>query len=313
MGKDEIVWRRPDASAPIRFARSEVRRIVVAASKPLPDAAPVVKPASPNPPPGPLRATVKLAGADWLYGDLTSADGQSFTLKTDGKLDFTIPRAAIEWVYFDSHPAATLAFAGEIDDLNPWLQNHPDSRLRGKTVVMNSMYINGQIPATPRLEAVLEVPEDGEEDTDLQLIAPIDQRFQSLVFELRLGSSKFRVLVSSGAMEEGGPRRGRIQPTRFRNLSRLLRRSRQSGACFPQWQTSCGSKAPSAWPGRKTECGPAKRPRNSQLHDSAAGKGKIGIEVESIPTDALGWGRARRRGAAFRRPLERFFRRSQRR
>jgi hypothetical protein len=37
LGKDEILWRRPDASAPIRLSRGDVRRILFAPDAPLRD------------------------------------------------------------------------------------------------------------------------------------------------------------------------------------------------------------------------------------------------------------------------------------
>lgn len=161
-----IVWRRPDADVPIRFSRSDVQRIV-----PSPAAASPAAVKSEFPSSGPVRATVKLAGADWLYGDLTSDDAQTFVLRTDGLRSFTIPRAAIEWLYFDTHPAPACAFTGNMSDFEGWLGllNHQETRMEGKAIVFEDGFAFGSMPRTKRLEIILNLPADCQENARLQL------------------------------------------------------------------------------------------------------------------------------------------------
>lgn len=85
LAKSEVVWQRADATEPLSFTPQEVRRIVLAPAK-------SDKPAASN-------ATVKLAGSDWLAGQLTGfADGKfSLQIGTDRPLE--IPREKVEWLY----------------------------------------------------------------------------------------------------------------------------------------------------------------------------------------------------------------------
>ena len=130
LGKDEIVWRRPDASEPLRFARTQIRRIALV-QEPAVSTPAWGEVGSQNAALSPaleaggaaIRATVKLGGADWLYGKLSSLDGESFSLQVSPALSFPIPRAQMRWIYFDSHPAPTFGFFGNALDLDDWFDD----------------------------------------------------------------------------------------------------------------------------------------------------------------------------------------------
>jgi hypothetical protein len=60
LSKDEVVWRRPDASAPIRFPRSTIRRLIFARNQDVPAIDPPPGAPEVELPPGPIKATVAL-------------------------------------------------------------------------------------------------------------------------------------------------------------------------------------------------------------------------------------------------------------
>lgn len=109
LDSEEIVWTRPDAGLPLRFPRASVRRIVLGldADRHRVDRVPA-----------PIRATVRLPGADWLFGDLASADGQNFALKVGAESSLAIPRTQIDWFSFGAAPAASAGYAGNEHDLD---------------------------------------------------------------------------------------------------------------------------------------------------------------------------------------------------
>ncbi len=84
-GKSELVWQRADTSVPLTFTPQDVKRITfgggeaVAAQK--------------------ANATVKLAGGDWLTGDLTGLQDGKFRLAIEGAGNFEIDRSKVEWLH----------------------------------------------------------------------------------------------------------------------------------------------------------------------------------------------------------------------
>ncbi|HEY2342732.1 MAG TPA: hypothetical protein VGH90_06870, partial [Chthoniobacteraceae bacterium] len=116
LDKEGVIWSRPDASEPLRFPLATLRRIVLG---PRPKAFERQDIAD-NAPPPPIRATVQLPGADWLFGDLVSNGAESFNLKISEQTTFAIPRTQIESIYFDRWPAPQTVLAGDLGVLAGW-------------------------------------------------------------------------------------------------------------------------------------------------------------------------------------------------
>ncbi len=242
--KSEVVWSRPDASAPLRLARGEVRRLVLAAGaeeensgrrgRMMPanveayvrkmillcasglggmigeavaqsvtvdvaravripgivmittqqmaqmikdaeagfrDVAQAGENADENKP-GPPTATLKLPGADWLFGEVTSADGETFALKLADGTVLAIPRAQVAWLHGGGQPAPACGFAGGPLDFESWPVRTPGARaeVAGGTLTLHDGWVLGRDLAMPkRFEVAFEVPDDAEDGLRLWL------------------------------------------------------------------------------------------------------------------------------------------------
>ncbi len=80
-----LLWRRDDASAPIPFSLSEIRRITFLTGQ-------ADNPAG--------HATVKFAGNEWLTGDVLEMVDRSVQLHVSEDASISIDRGQIEWIYF---------------------------------------------------------------------------------------------------------------------------------------------------------------------------------------------------------------------
>ncbi len=262
--KSEVVWRRADASAPLRFARSEVRRLVLAATMDgrqgdhrfnnanmelyaqvatqqfvqgigelmLEAVAQVVvgDPGRVVRQPNLIQlimlkmtetmremglggrgemgrtvekkadvptATLKLPGGDWLFGEVASADGVKFTLKlADGNV-LSIPRAPLEWLYFDDQAVPAYGFAGGVLDLESWPVRTADARLEvaDGTLLLRDGWLLGRTLAPPkRFEVAFEVPEDAEEGLRLwiQPFGPQPNCYGTGTVVLRFGKKELQ-------------------------------------------------------------------------------------------------------------------------
>ncbi len=168
---------RPGAQAPIQLPRSEIRRVEFSPRRGVAEGESQgwnFK-SEPHEAPGPIHATVKLAGADWLFGDLTSADGETFTLKTGSEGSISIPRAGIEWIWFGTTEAPAFGLDGNLSDLEGWRGPGADSRLEGAAGVLTfgrGAWISHSmppLPALPRFEVDLGLPAEAEEGARLWL------------------------------------------------------------------------------------------------------------------------------------------------
>lgn len=120
---DGIVWKRSDSSQALRIPRDEVRRIGLApfaAEVPnaflggipgIPGLEPAQMDAANRRAAKTLPATLKLAGSDWLFGEVTSADGEKFSLRLKDGTTIDMPRAQVEWLHFSRIRRRPLAFS----------------------------------------------------------------------------------------------------------------------------------------------------------------------------------------------------------
>ncbi|HEY2343404.1 MAG TPA: hypothetical protein VGH90_10260, partial [Chthoniobacteraceae bacterium] len=162
MGKDGIVWRRPDADVPIRFSKTEVRKIIL-----FPADASAADSEPGDESPLRARATVKLPGADWLFGELTSADGKNFSLRINSKMQMPIPRSAIEWIYFDKMPAPAFRYTGNIADFDAWHDGSGDAPLvsmDGETASIVGNRLSGYNASMGTLDVSFEIPPGNSEN-----------------------------------------------------------------------------------------------------------------------------------------------------
>ena len=168
---DELSWRRPDVSEPLRFARAEVRGVFLTPLRSKPGSfvagttgagAPVTRDANL----ARIPATVKLPGGDWLHGDLSSRDGRAFSLKLEGAGTVTFSREQMKWLYFDIAPAPAFAFAGSALSIYAWAPRSIAAKfsVADGTLSVTSAddaYIGRSLPdnAPQRFEVAIELPE----------------------------------------------------------------------------------------------------------------------------------------------------------
>ncbi len=137
LGKNDVVWKRGDASVPMTFQRSEIRLVALSEAAMNPAGyqqsiqfepgiqARTKATAKPSP------ATIKLPGSDWLYATVTSQDGETFELSLGGDSKFSVPRSSIEWMHFGIAPAPAFSLTNDGMALAGWLR----SNLTGKVVM----------------------------------------------------------------------------------------------------------------------------------------------------------------------------------
>ena len=270
--KSEVVWRRPDASEPLRFARDEVRRVVLAASAESDNSeerrlvmanmevyvcamvrdvaaglggiigeavaqsvtvdfaravrvpqivqtmtvqmaatlkamdgrhAEVSEDAEKKT--DVATATLKLPGGDWLFGGVTSADGESFALKLADGTVLAIPRAPVEWLHFGAQPAPAYGFADSVLDLESWPVRTPGARMEvaDGTLTLRDGWVLGRALTPPkRFEVAFEVPEGSQEGLRLWLqpFGPQPNSWGTGTVQLIFGKSQIQHTIYYGQM-----------------------------------------------------------------------------------------------------------------
>jgi hypothetical protein len=162
--KDEIVWSRPDAEPLLRFSRNEARRILFSADVPtVTDDAPrreKVRLVGKD-----VSATVKLAGGDWLFGDIRSENGDEFSVTIAPGASLKFPRAAVGWLYFGKQPAPAFGFSGEPLGMEGWIFGNPSTPVEvadGWFKLQGPGWIGRDISPPERFEIDFEVPDTKE-------------------------------------------------------------------------------------------------------------------------------------------------------
>jgi len=165
IAEDTIVWQRPDAREPLRFPRAEVRCIDLALAE---------KPRAPatadSAPPTPVPATLKVAGVDWLFGQVTSPDGRDFILQLEDGTRVPLLRTQIEWIYFGPEPAPAAGFSRSPLDVAGWHSPAANGEVRGGILRVTGVHELGHEFAMPkRFEVAFELPAESEEGAWLWL------------------------------------------------------------------------------------------------------------------------------------------------
>ncbi len=241
--RDEVVWRRKDASEPLRFARADVRRVLLVPQekRPTPFSVAVAsqKAAAVS------LTTVKLPGGDWLRGAMTSADGQKFALALNGGTPIEIPRAQIEWLSFGPKPAPAFGLGVGPLALEGWLTGGtPRVESKDGTLTVNDAQWIGRNLATPsRFEVAFEVPAESEDGLRLWLqpFNPQPNSYSTGTVQFRFGRKELKWLVfqdstegailplPAAAQAEAGPIRYRVLYDGPGQRVVLLRNGRQLG------------------------------------------------------------------------------------
>ncbi len=177
VNQEKVIWQRPDTRELIQFPRQTVRRIVLA-DGPSDAESPFFSPPAPAPAAaaaakaknGDVPATLKLAGGDWLFGAIRSADGQTFTLQLDDGTSLTVPRRQVEWLYFAPLPGPGFGCSGSAMDMEGWIPSYVSPAAEAGTVrFRGASWVGRWLEPPKRFEVGLELPEDGEEGTRLWL------------------------------------------------------------------------------------------------------------------------------------------------
>ncbi len=198
--KDEVVWRRKDASDVLRFPRAEVRRVVLGSVDPMTNPFGMnVEYAAAKGVAMPLLATVKLPGSDWLRGALTSADGDSFSLAMKGGTPLTLARGQVEWLHFDAKPAPVSGLGVGPLALEGWLTGGtPRIESKDGTLTLHgALWIGRALAAPQRFEVAFEVPAEGEDDLRLWLqpFTPRPNSYGTGTIQFVFGRQKLKWLV----------------------------------------------------------------------------------------------------------------------
>jgi len=202
---EEVIWKRPDADAPIRFPRKGVRRIELKESgnlarqeKPpihLDDAGSCVP------------ATVKLPGADWLHGDLRSDNGQEFSLKLANGSTVAFAKTNVEWIYFGTQPAPAFGFFGRSLDLEGWFLNNTGEgiEIAGNSFLLpTNSWMGRTMNSTPRFQVEFVLPDSTKNDPVklwLQPFSPSPNSYSQGTIELAFGPKDLGYLIYTNVFE----------------------------------------------------------------------------------------------------------------
>jgi hypothetical protein len=199
VSKEEVIWRRKDASEPLRFPRADVRRIFLVSPDRLTGIQAMTSDYPPSKKGPPQLATVKLPGGDWLRGAITSADGQVFGLTLAGGAPIQVSRAQIDWLSFGPKPAPAYGLGVGAMALEGWLTGGtPKVESKDGTLTIKDAQWIGRGLATPaRFEVAFEVPADSEEGLRLWLqpFGPQPNSYSSGTVQVRFGRETLKWLV----------------------------------------------------------------------------------------------------------------------
>lgn len=200
--KDEIVWKRPDARAALRFPRGEIRRVTLTEEAAPTNSFSIVNQrrtgTKEDPKAASRPATIKLPGGDWLFGNALSADGQTFGLDLGANANLTVGRECIEWLHFGQNPAPAFGFAGNALSMDGWLPSSADMTTEGGVLKVESApWIGRSISPPERFEVAFEVPAESEETLRLWLqpFGPQVNCYGTGTVELRFGRKELSRLI----------------------------------------------------------------------------------------------------------------------
>lgn len=166
---DEVTWKRGDASAAFTFPRPEIRAINLA----IQDARSKNSGTETEAAVAGNKATVKLAGGDWLYAPVTSADGDSFQISAQGGSQFIVPRSSIEWMVFAPSPVPIMNLTAGPLGIDGWAGvGGPDGiEMDGEwmTTKSHTQWLGREITPPKRFEVALDLDPKDQKTTTLWL------------------------------------------------------------------------------------------------------------------------------------------------
>ena len=204
--KDEIIWSRIDVSEPLRFGRGDVRRVTLNGVDSGEGQVFSQSSATEKKPEPTSLASVKLAGSDWLHGEVSSADGQTFSIQLPGSTAFTVAREKIGWLYYGKDPV--MGFGLELANVDAWtisggaVEDAKDGRLR---FTKNQFVARSMMPPK-RFEVSFETPA-GEKGRPLgfwlQPYTPRPNSYSTGTVQLTLGETEIeRCIYDMGFKRE---------------------------------------------------------------------------------------------------------------
>ena len=113
LARQELTWRRADASAPLTIPLTQISRLSLAPRPPSSDASQVpglefFQPAAPpSQPPKETKphATVKFVGGDWLAAEVAKIQDNKIHLQLADGSPLVVSRAQVDWIYFSKAAA----------------------------------------------------------------------------------------------------------------------------------------------------------------------------------------------------------------
>lgn len=216
-----VTWQIPETSSPIRFPASDLREIVLGEVEPfvsddtapsedaINDIDPGELPAKPVPP---LHATLKLAGADWLFGDVNSRDGKHFVLELHEHVSIELDRPGVRWIAFGCNPAPALDFsAAEPAGLASWKDGHvvATAAANGTLRFAEGHWITAMLRGPKRFQVSLEVPKDKEDGSNITIQPPgldAPNCFTTGSMSFQLGTHQLRHNIFANGFNQGTTR-----------------------------------------------------------------------------------------------------------
>ena len=157
----EVVWSRPDISQPLRFGRADVRRISLSGLTPIDDGSVQIfatASKSDSEPEPTSDGTVQFGGADWLHGEISSADGQSFGIQLPNSAKFAVSRGKIAWISFGKTPVT--GFGLNMATVESWTMSGEgvEDAKDGRLLFKKNYFVGKTMNPPKRFEVSFELP-----------------------------------------------------------------------------------------------------------------------------------------------------------
>ncbi|MEK0452029.1 MAG: hypothetical protein RL088_4297 [Verrucomicrobiota bacterium] len=201
---NEVVWSRIDVNQPLRFGRKDIRRVSLRGPVSSSDNDFVMQQAGTSKKSEPTSmATVKLGGTDWMHGEVSSADGQTYSVKLPGSTSFTVTREQIGWMFFGKEAVA--GFGLDFANVEAWtISGSPAEDLKdGRIKFPKNAFVAKSMKPPKRFEVAFEIPVAKAEEAAFQLwlqpFSPRPNSYSTGTVQLSIGESEMeRCIYENG-------------------------------------------------------------------------------------------------------------------
>ena len=197
--KESIAWSRVDVNEPLKFGRKDVRRISLRGRLPSEEAQFEIfaqPPKANAEAEATSQATVRLAGSDWLHGEVASTDGKTFTIQVSQSASFSVPREKIAWMNFGK--TAVAGFGLDLSNVESWTVagGGVEDAKNGRLLFKENYYVAKTMTPPKRFEVSFELPVGKREGLTpfiwLQPYTPRPNNYSNGTLALGLGEKEIR-------------------------------------------------------------------------------------------------------------------------